>query len=86
MSAKEKLLKEVDAMSEREAKGWLGVLKRGRKAAREAEEEWGDVDSWGDLDAMLDEVAADLMADLDEEERAESGETLAEAWGRDKRK
>jgi hypothetical protein len=70
VTAKEKLQHEVDVMSEREAKAWLGVIERGREAKREADDEWGDFDEWGDLDKMLDGAAADLMRDLNEEERA----------------
>jgi hypothetical protein len=40
------------------------------------------VDEWGNLDAMLDGAADDLMTDLDEEEIAASGETLAHAWAK----
>lgn len=40
------------------------------------------IDQWGNLDAMLDGAADDLMADLDEQEIATSGETLADAWAR----
>jgi hypothetical protein len=45
-----------------------------------------DIDEWGDLDEMTDAAGADLMADLDEEERAEFGETIGEAWGRERRR
>lgn len=39
------------------------------------------VDDWGNLDAQTDAAAGDLMARLDEEEIAEFGETISQAWG-----
>ena len=42
----------------------------------------GDIaNDWGNLDAQTDAAAGDLMARLDEEEIAEFGETIAQAWG-----
>lgn len=66
MTAKEQLLEEVAAMSEPQAASWLDVIERERKARDQAR----NVDEWGDLDAMLDAEAADVMRELDEEERA----------------
>lgn len=76
MSAKEQLLDEAPSFTEEQAE----------RALRAVHGEPPDsVDEWGDVDTMLDEAAGDLMAALDEEERAEHGETIAEAWGRTRR-
>jgi hypothetical protein len=42
----------------------------------------GAVDEWGDLAEMTDAAAAETMRHLDEEERAQRGETIGEAWKR----
>jgi hypothetical protein len=74
MTAKEKLHERVDTLSEEEAGEALRLP-----------EDWrpGDiVDEWGNLSAMTRASASRTMRHLDEEERAELGETIGEAWER----
>lgn len=71
MTAKEKLLERVTKLSEAEADETLRLF-----------ETWRNVDAWGDLSAMTDAAGGEAMRRLDEEERAEHGETIGEAWGR----
>ncbi len=73
MTAKEKVLKQAPRWTEEQAEAALAAA------------EGRIVDEWGDLSAQTDAAAADTMKRLDEEERAESGETIAQAWGREKR-
>jgi hypothetical protein len=40
------------------------------------------VDEWGDLSKLHEVSTREIMRRLDEQERAEFGETIAEAWGR----
>ncbi len=49
---------------------------------KEGEDKPGDVvDEWGNLSAMTRAAAGAMLQRLDEAERAEFGETIAEAWG-----
>lgn len=76
VTAKEKLLERVTKLSEAEADETLRLL-----------EDWkpGDtVDEWGNLSAMTRSSAARTMRRLDEEERAEHGKTIGEAWERER--
>jgi hypothetical protein len=74
MTTREKVHKLVDELPDSELEPLAEILaSRGKD---------GTVDDWSDLDAMLDAAAGDLMADLDKEEVAASGETLADAWTR----
>jgi len=76
MTAKELLLQEVPQWTEHDAE----VARRAVK--REHEDKPGDViDEWGNLDAQTDATTAASMHDLDEQEMAEFGETISEAWG-----
>jgi hypothetical protein len=75
VTAKEKLRERVETLSEQEADETLRLL-----------EDWkpGDVvDEWGNLSALTRSSAARTMRRLDEEERAERGETIGEAWERE---
>lgn len=75
MAAKEKLHERVETLSEQEAVETLQML-----------EDWkpGDtVDEWGILSAMARSSSGAAMRRLDEEERAEHGETIGEAWERE---
>jgi hypothetical protein len=72
MTTKERLHKLVDELSETEADETL------RFAA--ARHEGKNVDEWGDLDAFTDALTGGALRRLDDEERAEFGETIAEAW------
>jgi hypothetical protein len=72
VTAKEKLHERVETLSEREAEETLRLL-----------QDWkpGDiVDDWGNLSAMTRASSARTMQRLDEEERAEHGKTIGEAW------
>jgi hypothetical protein len=67
MTTREKVHKLVDELPDSELEPLAEILaSRGKD---------GTVDDWSDLDAMLDAAAGDLMADLDKEEVAASGET-----------
>lgn len=74
MTAKEQVLVEAPAWAEEQAQRALRAAHG--KSAEHA------VDEWGDLDAQTHAEAAAVMRDLDQAERAEFGETIAEAWGR----
>lgn len=73
MTAKERVLREAPSWSEEQARAALAAA------------EGRIVDEWGDLSAQTDAATAAVMRDLDEQERAEFGETIGEAWGRKKR-
>jgi hypothetical protein len=77
MTTREKVHKLIDELPESELEPLAEIL-----ASRHAN---GTVDAWGDLDSMLDAAAGDLMKRLDEEEIAEFGETIADAWGYEKK-
>lgn len=83
MTTKERLHELVEELSELEADDALRTLtaRRENDAAAQGVQPDDIVDEWGDLDAQLDGAAGDLMARLDEEEIAEFGETIAQAWG-----
>jgi hypothetical protein len=70
VTAKEKVLEQSPRWSEEQAEAALAAA------------EGRIVDEWGDLDAQTDAAAAAVMRVLDEQERAESGQTIGEAWGR----
>jgi hypothetical protein len=74
MTAKQQVLAEAPDWTEAQAE----------LALRAAHGEWSHrtVDEWGDLSSMTRAAADATMRRLDEEERAQFGETLAEAWGR----
>ncbi|HEV3321150.1 MAG TPA: hypothetical protein VG147_03055 [Solirubrobacteraceae bacterium] len=76
MTTKERLHKLVDELSEAEAGETL------RFAA--ARHEGANVDEWGDLDAFGNALMGDALRRLDEEEREALGETIAEAWQRER--
>jgi hypothetical protein len=60
----------------------LWIVSRGTNSIDPETAEPDDiVDDWGNLDAQTDAAAGDLMARLDEEEIAEFGETISQAWG-----
>jgi hypothetical protein len=75
VTAKEKLRRRIDSLSEEEAKDTPALLETWRP---------GDVvDEWGNLSAMRRSLSARTMRRLDEAERAEHGETIGEAWERE---
>lgn len=75
MTAKEKLHEWVETLSEEDAEWWFAALRNARP---------GDViDEWGNLSAFTRAGTADTLRRLDEEERAEFGETIGEAWERE---
>ena len=81
MTTKERLHRLVDELSESEADATLDFIALRRKG------ETGDiVDEWGNLSTTTKMAAASVMRDLAEEERAEFGETIAEAWGYESRR
>ena len=77
MTSKERLHKLVDELSEVQAQNARIVVEDAKAAA---------LTEQADLDAMLDRATARVMHDLDDEERAELGETIAEAWRYESRK
>jgi hypothetical protein len=62
VTAKEKLRRLVDELSEQEADSALELIASRRRRS--------NVDQWGDLDAMTDATTAAVMRSLDAEERA----------------
>jgi hypothetical protein len=75
MTTREKAHKLLDELPESEIEPVLDfIVARGPNGAG------CDVEEWGDLDAQTDAATAASMHDLDEAERAEFGETIAEAW------
>jgi hypothetical protein len=74
MTAKERLRKLVDDLSEAEAEATLEYA-----VSRRAD---NPADEWGDLTAITDAAAAETMQRLDEEERATLGGTISEVWRR----
>jgi hypothetical protein len=76
MTAKEQLLREAPAWSEHDAQVALWAVER--------EHAGHVVDVWGDLDAFGDVLTGDALRRLDEDERAELGETIADAWRRER--
>jgi hypothetical protein len=78
MTSRERLHKLVDELSEAEAGVALELIASWRKG----EYMPGDiVDEWGNLSAMTRAAGMDMLRRLDEEEIAEHGETIADAWG-----
>ena|ERR1700677_2375005 len=83
----ERMHRLVEELSELEAASALSLLEKEHEDPEPADNEdaaaqSGDIiDDWGDLDAQTDAAAGDLMARLDEEEIAEFGETISQAWG-----
>jgi len=84
VATREQLHKEIDALPESEIEPVAEFIASRGTSGPESETSKPDdlVDDWGELDNMLDRAADDLMTDLDEEEIAASGETLADAWAR----
>jgi hypothetical protein len=76
MTTKERLHKLIDELSEAEAERALALVEGQHKDRPD-----GIVDEWGNLDAQTDAAAGDLMQRLDDEEIAEFGETISQAWG-----
>jgi hypothetical protein len=85
MTSKERLHKLVDELSEAEIKPVLDFIasRRVEDTPDDAAKPGDVIDEWGNLDEMLDHAAGDTMRMLDEEEIAEHGETLADAWTRE---
>jgi hypothetical protein len=83
VTTKERLHKLVDELSEAEADATLDFI----ALRREGQDRPGDIiDEWGNLSATTRMAAASVMRDLAAEERAEFGETIAEAWGYESRR
>lgn len=73
MTAKEKVLEFAPSWSEHDAEIALRAVER--------EHETGDIaEEWGSISEMTGAAATQVMQDLAEEERAQFGETIAEAW------
>lgn len=75
MTTKERLHELVDELSDEEADATLLLVVARRRGA--------NVDEWGNLDAFGEALTADALNRLDDEERAELGCTIAEAWPRE---
>lgn len=71
MTAKEKVLEMAPRWSEHDANVALRAVEREGNA--------GDSDEWGSISEMTGAAATQVMQDLAEEERAQFGETIAEA-------
>lgn len=76
MTTREKAHQLLDELPESEIEPVVEFI-----ASREANGTDDTLDEWGDLDIQLDGAASDLMQRLDEEEIAEFGETISQAWG-----
>lgn len=74
MTAKELLLERAPHWSEHDAEVALRAVER--------EHDGKDVDEWGDVDAQTEALFVDSMRALADEEREELGETIGEAWRR----
>jgi hypothetical protein len=78
MTTRERLHKLVDELSEADAEATIEFI----SSWRMGEYMPGDiVDGWGNLSAMTRAAGSEMLRRLDEEEIAEHGETIAEAWG-----
>jgi hypothetical protein len=78
MTTREKLIRDVLDLPESEIEPVVEFI-----ASRGANGTDGTVDEWGDLDGFGTALMGDALRRLDEEERAELGETIAEAWQRE---
>ncbi len=72
MTAKEKVLEFALSWSEHDAEIALRAVER--------EHNIGGNDDWGSISKMTGAAATQVMQDLAEEERAQFGDTIAEAW------
>jgi hypothetical protein len=72
MTAKEKVLDLAPRWSEHDAEVALRAVER--------EHNTSDLDDWGNISKMTGAAATQVMQDLAEEERAQFGDTIAEAW------
>lgn len=78
MTTKERLHKLVDELTEAEADDALRYV----ASRHERKDRPGDIiDEWGNLSAMTRASSRSMLKRLDEEEIAEHGETIADAWG-----
>ena len=87
MATREQVHKLVDELPESEIDPVVEfIVLRSENGAGEAEAARpGDIiDDWGNLSAMKRASTSRLMRRMDEEEIAEFGETIAEAWGYEK--
>jgi hypothetical protein len=66
MTARERLHKLVDELSEQETDDALRYIASRHEPEAEPED---SVDDWGDLDSQMDHVMTGALHDLDEEER-----------------
>jgi hypothetical protein len=81
MTTKERLHELVDELTDEEATRVLELVEREHEDPLSRAVANAPEDEWGDLNAQTDAAAGDLMARLDEEEIAEFGETISQAWG-----
>jgi hypothetical protein len=82
VTTREKAHKLLDELPESEIEPVLEFI----ASRREHEDKPGDIiDDWGNLSAMKRRSARRKMKRLSEEEIAANGETLAEAWGHEKK-
>ena len=86
MATREQAHKLLDGLAESEIDPVVEfIASRGENGAGAEEAKPGDiVDEWGNLAAMKRASTSRLMRRMDEEEIAEFGETIAEAWGYEK--
>jgi hypothetical protein len=73
MTAKEKVLEQAPRWSEHDAQIALRAVARERAMDDRA-------DAWGSVSQATADAAVQVMRDLAQEERAELGDTIAEAW------
>lgn len=88
MTAKERLHQLVDELSEAEADDALRYVasrREGGEADPEAVRPGDIVDEWGNLSALRRASSAGKLARLDQEEIAECGETIGDAFARAER-
>jgi hypothetical protein len=82
MTTREKAQKLLDELPESELEPVVEFIASRGTGDSDRKAEPSDVlDDWGSLNAQTDAAAGDLMARLDEEEIAEFGETISQAWG-----
>lgn len=83
MTTREQVHKLVDSLPDSELEPVAEILGSHGANGTDAEtEKPGDIiDDWGNLSAMTRASAGSMLQRMDEEEMAEFGETIADAWG-----
>lgn len=82
MATREQIEAALDGLPETELEPVLEfIVSRGNGAPAEPAKPGDIIDDWGNLSAMTRAAAGGMLRRMDEDEIAEHGETIAEAWG-----